>query len=178
MLCTYLIDKRCYKNVQNSYCNVFHQNMNLYKTRNISNFSWVKPTVHKVQNCTIVQSTYIYKTPTFRPYNTLFFAPFEQLIKAYCTRIYICSWKQTTGAAAALKGVWHEIFDFNFFSHEFVSPGPLSIPLGPFQLFLKIRRGNHEWMFISSVNDTGDKLFGGVNDTADRFISGVVDTSN
>jgi hypothetical protein len=25
-------------------------------------------------------------------------------------------------------------------------------------------------MFISGVNDTGDKLFGGVNDTADKFI--------
>jgi hypothetical protein len=31
-------------------------------------------------------------------------------------------------------------------------------------------------MFISGVNDTGDKLFGGVNDTADKFIGGVVDT--
>jgi hypothetical protein len=29
-------------------------------------------------------------------------------------------------------------------------------------------------MFISGVNDTGDKLFGGVNDTADKFIGGVV----
>ncbi len=28
-------------------------------------------------------------------------------------------------------------------------------------------------MFISGVNDTGDKLFGGVNDTADKFIAGV-----
>jgi hypothetical protein len=24
-------------------------------------------------------------------------------------------------------------------------------------------------MFISGVNDTGDKLFGGVNDTSDKF---------
>jgi hypothetical protein len=52
-------------------------------------------------------------------------------------------------------------------------------------------------MFISGVNDTGDKLFGGVNDTAelainlccrfsliggvidtgDKFITGVVDTA-
>jgi hypothetical protein len=29
-------------------------------------------------------------------------------------------------------------------------------------------------MFISGVNDTGDKLFGGFNDTADKFIGGVV----
>jgi hypothetical protein len=31
-------------------------------------------------------------------------------------------------------------------------------------------------MFISGVNDTGDKLFGCVNDAADKFIGGVVDT--
>ncbi len=68
-----------------------------------------------------------------------------------------------------LKGVWHEIFDFSIF-HESVS---LSIPLGSFQLFSKICRDNREWMFISGVNDTGDKLFGGVNDTADKFIGGV-----
>jgi hypothetical protein len=28
-------------------------------------------------------------------------------------------------------------------------------------------------MFNSSVNDTGDKLFGGVNDTGDKFFGGV-----
>ncbi len=76
-----------------------------------------------------------------------------------------------------LKGVWHEIFDFIFF-HESVYPGPLSIPLGSFQLFSKIRRDNREWMFISGVNDTGDKLFGGDNDTADKFIGGVIDTGD
>jgi hypothetical protein len=31
-------------------------------------------------------------------------------------------------------------------------------------------------MFISGVNDTGDKLFGGVNDTNDKFFGGVNDT--
>jgi hypothetical protein len=30
-------------------------------------------------------------------------------------------------------------------------------------------------MFISGVNDTGDKLFGGVNNNADKFITGVND---
>ncbi len=58
--------------------------------------------------------------------------------------------------AAALKGVWHEIFDFNFF-HKSVSPGPLSIPLGRFRIFSKIRGDIREWMFISGVNDTGEK---------------------
>jgi len=55
-----------------------------------------------------------------------------------------------------LKGVWHEIFDISFF-HKSVSPGPLSIPLGPFQIFSKIRGDIREWMFISVVNDTGEK---------------------
>ena len=72
-----------------------------------------------------------------------------------------------------LKGFWHEIFDF---FHESVSPGPMSTPLGPFRIFSKIREDILEWMFITSVNDTGDKLFTGVNDTGDKFIADVNDT--
>jgi hypothetical protein len=37
------------------------------------------------------------------------------------------------------------------------SPGPLSIPLGPLQVFSKIRGDIRELMFISGVNDTGEK---------------------
>ncbi len=55
-----------------------------------------------------------------------------------------------------LKGVWHEIFVFRFF-HKSVSLGPLNIPIGPFQIFSKIRGDIREWMFISDVNDTGEK---------------------
>ncbi len=40
-------------------------------------------------------------------------------------------------AKESLKGQCHEIFDFRFF-HESVSPNPLSIPLGPFQICSKI----------------------------------------
>ena len=29
-------------------------------------------------------------------------------------------------------------------------------------------------MFITGVNDTGDKLFSGVNDTGEKFIAGVI----
>ncbi len=75
-----------------------------------------------------------------------------------------------------LMGVWHEISTSVFF-HE-VYPGPLSIPLGSFRLFSKSRRDNREWMFISGVNDTGDKLFSGVNDTAHKFIGCVIDTGD
>jgi hypothetical protein len=32
-------------------------------------------------------------------------------------------------------------------------------------------------MFITGVNDTGDKLFSGVNDTGEKFIAGVPLTS-
>ncbi len=77
-----------------------------------------------------------------------------------------------------LKGSLTRDFRLQFFFLIQCIPGPLSIPLGSFLLFLKIRRDNREWMFISGVNDTGDKLFGGVNNTADKFIGGVVDTSD
>ncbi len=35
--------------------------------------------------------------------------------------------------------------------------GPLSIPLGPFRIFSKIRGDIREWIFMSGVNDTGEK---------------------
>jgi hypothetical protein len=54
----------------------------------------------------------------------------------------------------ALKGVWHEIYAFRFL-HKSASLGPLSIPLGPFRIFSKIRGDIRERMFNSDVNDTG-----------------------
>jgi hypothetical protein len=42
--------------------------------------------------------------------------------------------------------------------------------------FSKIRGDIRELMFITGVNDTGDKLFSGVNDTGEKFIVGVIDT--
>jgi hypothetical protein len=33
-----------------------------------------------------------------------------------------------------------------------------------------------ELMFITGVNDSGDKLFSGVKDSGEKFIAGVVDT--
>jgi hypothetical protein len=43
----------------------------------------------------------------------------------------------------------------------------MSTPLGPFQIFSKIPEDILQRMFITGVNDTGDKLFTGVNDTGD-----------
>ncbi len=46
-----------------------------------------------------------------------------------------------------------------------MSPGPPSIPLGPFQIFPKIRVDIREWMLLTGVQDTSDKLFTSVNAT-------------
>jgi hypothetical protein len=43
---------------------------------------------------------------------------------------------------------------------------------------LKIRGDIRELMFITCVNDTGDKLSSGVNETGEKFITGVVDTGD
>ena len=42
--------------------------------------------------------------------------------------------------------------------------------------FSKIHGDICELMFITGVNDTGEKLFSGVNDTGEKFIAGVIDT--
>ncbi len=52
----------------------------------------------------------------------------------------------------------------------------MSTSLGPFRIFSKIHEDILEWMFITGVNDTGDKLFTGVNNIGDKFIAGFVDT--
>ncbi len=57
-------------------------------------------------------------------------------------------------------------------------PSPWVFHKDHFNFFRKIRLDNGEWMFISGVNDTGDKMFSGVNDTAGKFIGGVVDTGD
>jgi hypothetical protein len=45
--------------------------------------------------------------------------------------------------------------------------------LEPFRIFSKILGDIRELMFITSVNDTGDKLFNGVNDTGPKNLSPV-----
>jgi hypothetical protein len=59
-----------------------------------------------------------------------------------------------------------------------VSPRPPSFPLEPFCIFSKIRGDIRELLFITGVNDTGNKLFSVVNDTGEKFIAGVVDTGD
>jgi hypothetical protein len=46
------------------------------------------------------------------------------------------------------------------------------ILLGPFRIFPKIRGDIHEWMFITYVNDSGNKPF------TEKIFTGVVDTGD
>jgi hypothetical protein len=55
-------------------------------------------------------------------------------------------------------------------------PGPQVCHLSLFEFLSKIRRDIR--MFITGVNDTGDKLFSGVNDTGEKFIAGNNDTGD
>ena len=54
----------------------------------------------------------------------------------------------------------------------------MSTPLGPFRIFSKIREDILEWMFITGVNDTGDKLFTGVKNPGENVMAGVNDTGD
>jgi hypothetical protein len=57
-----------------------------------------------------------------------------------------------------IKGSLTRDFRLQVFFHESVSPRPPSIPLEPFWIFSKIRGDIRELMFITGVNNTGDKL--------------------
>ncbi len=96
-----------------------------------------------------------------------------------------------------LMGQCHKFFAAGFF-RESVFPQPQSIPLGPFQIFPKIRGGysqvkvHHRYTrhrrhscasvgyidgkFATSVNDTGGKFTAGSNDTSGKFATEVSDT--
>ena len=52
----------------------------------------------------------------------------------------------------------------------------LIIPLGPFQIFSKIRGDIHSSKLNTGVNDTGGKIVAGINDTGDKFATGINDT--
>ncbi len=68
----------------------------------------------------------------------------------------------------SLKGQCHEIFSFWFY-HESVYPQPQSIPLGPFQIFSKIRGDIRKSRCTTGINDTGGKIAAGINDTGGKF---------
>jgi hypothetical protein len=58
-----------------------------------------------------------------------------------------------------LKGHVTRLFASGFF-HESVSPKPLSIPLGPFRIFSKIRGDIRSSRLTTGINDTGLLLAG------------------
>ncbi len=55
------------------------------------------------------------------------------------------------------------------FFYESVSPQPQSIPLGPFQIFSKIRGDIRKSSCTTGVNDTGGKFATGVNDNGGKL---------
>jgi len=58
-------------------------------------------------------------------------------------------------------------FSTSGFFHESVSPKPLSLPIGPFRIFSKIRGDIRSSRFATGVNNTGGKC--------KKFAAGVVD---
>ena len=61
----------------------------------------------------------------------------------------------------------------NQFPHD-----PLVSNRGPFQIFIKIRGDIHNFVFITSVVDTNDKMFTVVNDTGDEVLVLLLPTIN
>jgi hypothetical protein len=55
------------------------------------------------------------------------------------------------------------------FFHESVSPQPQSIPLGLFQIFLKIRGDISKSRCTTGINETGAKLATDINDTEGKL---------
>ena len=76
-----------------------------------------------------------------------------------------------------LKGVWHEIFDFRFFSWISV-PQTSKYSIGAILNFFENSQRYSRINVNTGVNDTGNKLFSGVNDTGEKLIAGVVDTGD
>ncbi len=68
-----------------------------------------------------------------------------------------------------LKGQCQEIFCFWFFFMNQFPPKPLSIPLGQFRIFPKIRRDIRSSRLTTGSNDTGGKFATGINDTGGKF---------
>ncbi len=61
-------------------------------------------------------------------------------------------------------------FFASVFFHESVSLQPQSIPIGPFQMFSKIRKSRCTGGKIAaSINDTGGKFATDINDTVGKF---------
>ncbi len=98
----------------------------------------------------------------------MFFAPTQVKKVIFISKLVYAQYlhKSHSMDQNGLKGVWHEVFNFRFL-HESVSPRPPSILLEPFWIFSKISGDICALMFITGVNDTGDKLFSGVVDTGD-----------
>ncbi|MFO0001890.1 MAG: hypothetical protein ACK559_12245, partial [bacterium] len=57
-------------------------------------------------------------------------------------------------------------------------PGPQVFHWSHIEFFRKICGDIRELLFITGVNDTGNKLFSGVNNTGEKIFAVVVDTGD
>jgi hypothetical protein len=75
-----------------------------------------------------------------------------------------------------LKGTVSRDFLLLVFFRESFSLQPQSIPLGPFQIFSKIRGDIRKSRCTTGINDTGGKFATDVKDTDGKIAAGVRDT--
>jgi hypothetical protein len=75
--------------------------------------------------------------------------------------------------SSRLKGQCHEIFSF---FQESVFPKLLSITLGPFRIFSKIRGDIRISRLTTGINDPGGKFANGFNDNGGKIAAGINDT--
>ncbi len=76
--------------------------------------------------------------------------------------------------ALNFKGSLTRDFRLKVFPMNQCPPGPQVFHWGHFEFFRKIR----ELLFVTGVNDIGNKLLSGVNDTGEKFIASAVDTGD
>jgi hypothetical protein len=62
------------------------------------------------------------------------------------------------------------------FFHVSVFPQPQSIPLGPFEIFSKIRGDIRKSRCTTGINDTGGKFAAGVNASGCKIAAGINET--
>ncbi len=88
-------------------------------------------------------------------------------LQVKCIAFVAGNWKGVQ-CLSFLRDSVTRFFGSGFF-HESVSPKPLSIQVGPFRIFSKIRGDIRNSRLTTGINDTGGKFSTGINDTGGKF---------
>jgi hypothetical protein len=128
-------------------------------------FCWSKPKAEPLASAQLVRDL-LQRDPEFRPSaSEVLLSKLPSLMVQFEKRFRLI-----------LKGSLTQDFRLQVFFMNQCPPGPQVFHWCLFEFFSKILGDICEFMFITGVKDTGDKLFSGVNDTGKKFIAGVVDT--